>query len=698
MQNKSKVGIFKAEYTTVDVKNLKRWISEVVNLRELFAGNPKVLLKPNFVTVEKDPYWKVTHPAVIEAAVRLAHTYGAKEIIIGEGSGNIDTKLAYEAYGIYEMEKKLKKEGIPLKVVDLNQDAYRTVKGFVIGKSVIDADVIINLPKLKSHSITAISCAVKSFVGVCVGKVYGYPKWAGLGKHVPLDHGDMTDPLRNHQLPNTVTGIAEAVVTSKKGKRILTIADAIDTQAGDFNYPVHFGVLLVSMDLVSCDVIGAKLLGYNPKVIPTISLAAKKNLGNEHLEDIEIVGENIRDRRIISPTPYRWIFRLYDDIGWWNFLRVNFRYSLFIFSYLTDNSIVILEDMWFSIQILFRKAIAPRFVLLEAVQTSDINSLETSFKDSFWKNLASVTFTAGKNNLHEKVPKLLRQLIRTSHHMREVGIVIGNTPSRSALKILDEIIADLGRTHRKDIIVNVGLWLQPRKSYVKEKDYDDRVWLLRQLKCRQVEFANLRVEMHHLLRDEDVHDLWQLVKLSQILATPQVFIAPAKSDVFEDYHLPNTKHSNFLNKKNLTMWRHMIGKVVQLNLGGLARSALLSWHYEDMVRILSAQKAKNPDLAGRCWLFINKHGDVYPSPTSRKIWKMGNVYQEPISEIWWGPQSRSLRNYHPRLSGNPVGSHGLLLTARSDWFVFGWYALKVLIVERLLRQMNPMFPIPSRQH
>lgn len=694
---KTKVGIFRSEYESLNFNNLKKYCSQIVNLKELFSNKPKVLLKPNFVTVEKYPYWKVTHPAVIEASVRLAHAFGAKEIVIGEGSGNIDTKLAYEAYGIYDMEKRLRKEGIPLRVVDLNQDQYRTVRGFVIGKSVVDADVIINLPKLKSHSVTAISCAVKSFVGVCVGKVYGYPKWAGLGKHTPLDHGDMTDPLHNQQLPNTVTGIAEAVLKSKRGKRILTIADAIDTQAGDFNYPVHLGVLLISMDLVSCDVVGAKLFGYNPQVIPTISIAAKKGLGNNIFEEIEVVGEKLETTTVVSPTPYRWIFRLYDNIGLHNFIWVNFKYTLFIFSYLTDNSINFLEDLWYSVLMLFRKAIPPRFLLLETTEESDMPLFEKTLKNNFWKDLASVTLTSGRHSLHVRTPRVLQQLLKTSDSLREVGLVVGSTSSRKTLKIVDQMIEEI-RGSQRNIILNVGLWLQPKKSYPNAEDYNDRIRLLRQLKCRQVDFADLRVEMHHLLRDEDVHDLWQLVKLSQILATPQVFIAPAKSDVFEDYELPNIRKTRFLNKKNLAMWRHMIGKVVQLNLGGLARSALLSWHYEDMVRILSSQKAKNPDLSGRCWLFINKNGDVYPSPTSLRDWKMGSILHADIKDIWRSQFADELRDKNPRLGGNPVASHGLLLTARSHWFVFGSYAFKVLFIERLLRQLNPMFPIPVRNH
>ncbi len=703
---KTSVGIFPAEYAIVTATKLNSWAKRMVNLEELFRNKPTVLLKPNFVTVEKDPYIKVTHPQLIEVVVKFVNRYRVKKIIIAEGSGNIDTKLAFKAYGIYEMQKRLAKQGIKIVVTDLNHDAYRTVKGFVIAKSVLDADVIINLPKLKSHSVTCISGAIKSFVGTCVGGVYGYPKWAGLGKHIPLDHGDIYDPLHNHQLPKTVVGIAKAVTSHQP--RILNIVDAIDTQAGDFNYPIHPGVIIMGTDLVATDVIGAKLMGYNPESIPMINQAAEQGLGEKNLANIKVKGKSLVKARQITPTPYRWMFRLYDDLSLAQFMWVNAKYFAYMPRYLTDNSLKILADLRQSLNLITRGKINPRLIILESLNPASrkkkkfkpgkLKPLKTAdyqklFQDPMLNNLDSLHITAGRHQLDPNLNQGISSALINCPELSEIGITLGTTSLQDAVRIVKQLLHQLEQRKLDRITVNVGVWMRPKSKYVKKRDYLQLIKLIEELKSLQVQHGNLRVEMHHLLIPDELDDMKELIHLSQILATPQQFVPPVNSEIFDDYLTGNPQRLN-LNRKQLKHWQQLIGKLIELNLGGLARATLLNWHYEDVVRIIKRQQVKNKNLASLAWFYLDTYGNVFPSPGSDPEQKLGNIQKRDLTHIWEGPTANQIReelnNGQIKLA---ISNHGLGINARTNLLKFGQYIVKIIFWERLFRKPNPYFPL-----
>ncbi|OGC33201.1 hypothetical protein A2311_02200 [candidate division WOR-1 bacterium RIFOXYB2_FULL_48_7] len=149
--------------------------------------------------------------------------------------------------------------------------------GIRIAKAVIEADVIINLPKLKTHGLTLYTGAVKNMFG----SVPGFLKAKCHASHPhPRDFA------------NLIVNIYKAT------KPQLTIMDAIIGMEGDgpsAGQPRTFGAIIASADGVALDAAAAALIGFKPDEIITTTLAGQQKLGNSNLSLIEIIGGTINE-------------------------------------------------------------------------------------------------------------------------------------------------------------------------------------------------------------------------------------------------------------------------------------------------------------------------------------------------------------------------------------------------------------------
>ena len=140
----------------------------------------RVVIKPNLVDfIEGVPCF--THPRVAQAMIRLAREAGAREIVVAEGTTfRRDIQAILDATGYTDL---LAREQIAF--VDLNYDdlveiplrgGYTRLKTLFVAKTIRDADVLISLPKMKTHHWADISVSVKNLFGIVPGIKYGWPK------------------------------------------------------------------------------------------------------------------------------------------------------------------------------------------------------------------------------------------------------------------------------------------------------------------------------------------------------------------------------------------------------------------------------------------------------------------------------------------------------------------------------------------
>jgi uncharacterized protein (DUF362 family) len=236
-----------------------------------------VLLKPNLV--DYSPGAEIsTHPILIVAAADGLRRLGAKQVIIGEGPGHQrDTQLVLRATGLAQ---HLKEQRIPF--VDLNRDEmvkvrlrahYSRLTHLWLPRTVLDADFVVSMPKVKTHHWAGVTLSLKNMFGVVPGVKYGWPKnllhWYGIQQCI-VDLG-ATVPI--HFV------IADAIVCMEGNGPLAGTSHRLDR-------------IILSDDPVAADATCARLMGLGPERIPHIAETAKF-LGNISPDRIIRLGEPV---------------------------------------------------------------------------------------------------------------------------------------------------------------------------------------------------------------------------------------------------------------------------------------------------------------------------------------------------------------------------------------------------------------------
>jgi len=255
-------------------------------LSDLLAPGRTVLLKPNLLSSTMGPERPVnTHPAIVRAVAEYAGDRGCR-VQIGDSCGRVGAKAtedALEVSGVRRLADAIGAEVVNFdrrpaeKIEGLDMDS---LPGFDLCRAALDADVVFDLPKLKTHGLTYLTGAVKNMFGCVPGK----------GKKTVHRHAPKPAAL------------AEAVVeVFARVRPQLTLMDGIVAMEGrgpNSGAPREVGVLLAGRDAVAVDAVAAAVCGFEAADILTTRLAAERGLGVGDLGQIEVVGEAIRDVRV----------------------------------------------------------------------------------------------------------------------------------------------------------------------------------------------------------------------------------------------------------------------------------------------------------------------------------------------------------------------------------------------------------------
>jgi uncharacterized protein (DUF362 family) len=258
-------------------------ILEASGAASLFDAGMRVGLKPNLVVSKPSRSGATTTPEVAEGAVRFLRDHGVRTIEILEGSSVGDsTRKAFRVCGYEDLARR---HG--LRLVDLQRDGSETVavRGgeLAVCPSVLRLDALVNLPVLKGHCQTAMSCALKNLKG-CIPDAEKR-RYHALGIHRPV------------ALLNTVL------------RPVLTLADAIqgDPVFEEGGTPVRLDRLILGADPVLVDCYGAHLLGLDPRSVDYIMMAAELGVGSMDVESAvvtELGAESMR-RTLVRDTDAR---------------------------------------------------------------------------------------------------------------------------------------------------------------------------------------------------------------------------------------------------------------------------------------------------------------------------------------------------------------------------------------------------------
>lgn len=236
-----------------------------------------ILLKPNLVEFRADSVIN-TDPRLVAATVAAMRRQGARKVVVAEGPGHRrDTEAIVAASGLLDAlsdtgTRFVDLNAAPLAVREL-QTRYTGLGRMWLPRPVLDADLVVSMPKLKTHHWVGATLSLKNCFGCVPGRVYGWPK----------------NVLHWHGIENSILDVATAV---RPG---LAIIDGIVGMQGDgpiLGTPAHSGVLVFSPDLVAADVTAATLMGIDPGRVAYLREAGRF-LGQGDPDRIEQRGEDV---------------------------------------------------------------------------------------------------------------------------------------------------------------------------------------------------------------------------------------------------------------------------------------------------------------------------------------------------------------------------------------------------------------------
>ncbi|MFH0771490.1 MAG: DUF362 domain-containing protein [Candidatus Omnitrophota bacterium] len=270
-----KVSIVRARgYDSGEIEGaVKEAVDLIGGISNFIKKGEKILLKPNLLSARPPESGVDTHPEIIRAAARLVRKAGA-DVIVGDSPGGFgfrDPGSTYEASGA---KKICEEEDIEL----VEFDRASNINGIPITAYAGQVDGIISLPKMKTHSLTTITGAVKNSYGLAVGF---YKATCHFKAPRPKDFAKY------------VVSVFECAIPR------LVIMDGVIAMEGDGPASGgtlrNAGLILASNDCVACDAIFARLIGLSPLDVEIIAEARDRKLGEARLSAIEMFGEKPED-------------------------------------------------------------------------------------------------------------------------------------------------------------------------------------------------------------------------------------------------------------------------------------------------------------------------------------------------------------------------------------------------------------------
>ncbi len=269
-----RVSVVRAQDYGIELTDLIRRI--LVDHRVAVAGKT-VLLKPNLVEFNPDAPIN-TNPVFVGAVAAAFRAQGASRVTIAEGPGHRRTTMDMaEAAGYFESVPGFEKNFVDLNLDDISpvtlRGPFSRLSKLYLPNSVLRSDLIVSLPKMKTHHWAGATLSMKNLFGVVPGGVYGWPKnilhWNGI-------HESIAD--LNQLFP-----------------RQFCIVDGIQGMEGNgpiLGTPKSAGVIVAGDHPPSVDATCSRIMGIDPSRLEYLQLVGKRT--GWHLADICQTGETIR--------------------------------------------------------------------------------------------------------------------------------------------------------------------------------------------------------------------------------------------------------------------------------------------------------------------------------------------------------------------------------------------------------------------
>lgn len=276
------------EYTTDILKEkIEIGLSQIGFNLKLFDGK-RVVIKPNLLMPAKPEKAIMTDPEFFRAVVRIVKENNGHPVLIESPAiHSLKRTLKKTNYGDV-VEKESVEIGITTETGTIEYQEAKSFKHINIEKRLFDSDIIINLPKFKTHGLTYITGAVKNFFGLIPGL-----EKSKMHMKIPSQE-DFSDYLLD--LYGTLQ------FGFKTPKTIITIMDAIVAQEGEGpgpgGTPKAMNSIITSYDAIAVDFIATSIAGLDDKKAFTLVKGFERPFGASSPEDITLVGDPIDELKL----------------------------------------------------------------------------------------------------------------------------------------------------------------------------------------------------------------------------------------------------------------------------------------------------------------------------------------------------------------------------------------------------------------
>lgn len=290
---KDYVPPIRSDYTKEEVEIIQGMLQECLGLlggiEKFVAKGSTVVIKPNCVFGESARVACNTDPRVVEALINIINTTEPKRVIISEWMRAAGPAL----FDLSGMNKAANNTGAEVRASEYDPLVKLDIPGAIgllsskgvpllkqaVPKTYTEADVLINVPKMKTHLTTVATLSLKNLLGIppCVGP----------------------DSYLDYHNDNIHQAIVEYYKLLKPALNIIDGLVAMEGQAPYLSLDVieDMNVLIAGSDGVAVDAVGSSVMGIHPYELATTRLSSQQGLGEADLEKIEVVGKKIEEVR-----------------------------------------------------------------------------------------------------------------------------------------------------------------------------------------------------------------------------------------------------------------------------------------------------------------------------------------------------------------------------------------------------------------
>jgi uncharacterized protein (DUF362 family)/Pyruvate/2-oxoacid:ferredoxin oxidoreductase delta subunit len=303
MGSKTKIAIQKI--SNEDVKTSVFSALELINAKSLMQKDGmKILLKPNLLMGKPAERAVNTHPEVVRAVIEWVKQFNPSKIYVSDSAGGQKpgvTEAAMKDSGIQEICEQEGAICVPFEKTEREiyevEDALE-LKEISSSRLLKEVNLIINIPKIKTHWQCTLTCCIKNMFGTVL----------------------LANKAKTHAqaavLERFCSALADIYSISKPQLTVIDGYYCMEGKGPSSGDVVKLDVILAGYDGVALDSVVCKIIGFDPSEVLYIEKAEQKELGTSKFEDIEILGETIESvyrkfkrpklRPISMPLP-RWL-------------------------------------------------------------------------------------------------------------------------------------------------------------------------------------------------------------------------------------------------------------------------------------------------------------------------------------------------------------------------------------------------------